>query len=337
MSTRPQSPDLLANLMLRLPGLRRTKAVKDTLIEKLDHLQDQVNNMTKVDTTCLEAIIDLTESVNALTNLIDAVHQESQTVDSQILNLTHEVVKIRREMTILRREDTFGRFPAKQNSLSNLRKSGLDVKTILDIGVQHGTPQLQEVFPDLKHFLFEPVEEYYGFIHKSYKDYDYELVRAAISETDGENLLNITKMGSDTVTHSSLEGSVGGNVTESRIIKTMTLDTFLSNRDCPKPYLLKLDVDGHELPILRGAEETLKNTSCIVIESPLCYLSERVTHLESKGFHLWDIVDLCYYRNNLHQVDLIFLNNEEKLKSPFSPWQNFEFDWSQWKELSQLI
>lgn len=104
MSTRPQSPDLLANLMLRLPGLSRTKAVKDTLIEKLDHLQDQVNNMTEVDNACLEAIIDLTESVNALTNLIDAVHQESQTVDSQILNLTHEVVKIHREMNVLREE-----------------------------------------------------------------------------------------------------------------------------------------------------------------------------------------------------------------------------------------
>ena len=86
------------------------------------------------------------------------------------------------------------------------------------------------------------------------------------------------------------------------------------SRNCPKPYLLKLDVDGHELPILRGAEETLGNTSCVVIESPLCYLSERVSYLESKGFKLWDIVDLCYYCDNLHQVDLIFLSDLEKKK-----------------------
>jgi len=118
MSTRPQSPDLLANFMLRLPGFSRTKAVKDTLMEKLDHIQyqannmavkvediqDQVNNMTEVDTTCLEAILDLTESINALTNLIDTIHQESRTVDSQILDLTYEVMKTRKEMTVLREE-----------------------------------------------------------------------------------------------------------------------------------------------------------------------------------------------------------------------------------------
>lgn len=118
MSTRPQSPNPLTNFMLRLPGLNRIKVVKDILTEKLDHIQyqannmavkvediqDQVNNMTEVDTTCLEAILDLTESINALTNLIDNIHQESRTVDSQILDLTYEVMKTRKEMTVLREE-----------------------------------------------------------------------------------------------------------------------------------------------------------------------------------------------------------------------------------------
>lgn len=330
MSNSPQSPDSLTNFMLRLPGLNRAKAVKDFLQAKLDNIETQVNHATKVDTDCLKAIIDLTESVNTLSMLVDALHEAKGEVNSKISDLTRQVGNTHSGPLL-------SRIPTKKDALSSLRRNGLDAKIILDIGVQHGTPQLQEVFPDLKHFLFEPVEEYYSFIEENYKGYDYQLVRAAISETDGENLLNISKMGSDTVTHSSLDGAVGGDITESRVIKTMTLDTFLRDKDFPKPYLLKLDVDGHELPILRGAEETLKNTSCIVVESPLCYLSDRVTYLESKGFHLWDIVDLCYYRDNLHQVDLIFLNNDEKLKPPFSPWQNFEFDWNQWKELSQLI
>ena len=330
MSTRPQSPDPLTNFMLRLPGLNRTKAIKDFLQAKLDNIEIQVNNATKVDTDCLEAIINLTESVNTLSIIVDALHEANEESNVKISDLTRQVVAIHNRSGP-------SRVPTKKDSLFRLRRSGLDVKIILDIGVQHGTPELQEVFPDLKHFLFEPVEEYYSFIEENYKGYDYQLVRAAISERDGENLLNISKMGSDTVTHSSLDGTVGGDTTESRLIKTMTLDTFLMHKDLPKPYLLKLDVYGHELPILRGAGETLKNTSCIVVESPLCYLSERVTYLESKGFHLWDIVDLCYYRDNLHQVDLIFLNDDEKLKPQFSPWRNFEFDWNQWKELSQLI
>lgn len=228
------------------------------------------------------------------------------------------------------------RSPKKENSLATLRQSGLDVKTVLDIGVQHGTVELRKVFPDLKHFLFEPVEEYYGFIQENYHGFDYELVKGAISDRDGDDLLSITRMGSNAITHSSLDGALGEEVAESRVIKTIALDSFLKGRNCPKPYLLKVDVDGHELPILRGAEETLKDTSCVVIESPLCYLSERISYLESKGFKLWDIVDLCYYYDNLHQVDLIFLSHFEKQKVPFSPWQN-EFDWKRWQELSRVL
>jgi FkbM family methyltransferase len=229
------------------------------------------------------------------------------------------------------------RLPKKENALRSLRKNGLDVGTILDVGVQHETLELKNTFPELKHFLFEPVEEYYEFIQSNYENLDHELVRGALSDKEGEDVLSITKMGADTITHSSLDGAFGGEVAERRVIKTITLDSFLQDRNCPKPYLLKLDVDGHELPILRGAQETLKSTSCVVIEAPLCYLSERVSYLESKGFHLWDIVDLCYYYGNLHQVDLIFLSAQEKQKAPFSPWQNFDFDWEQWKELSRLI
>jgi FkbM family methyltransferase len=225
--------------------------------------------------------------------------------------------------------------PTKQNTLSRLKNRGLNVATVLDVGVKFETLELRQAFPDLKHFLFEPVEEYFADIRRNYRGLDYELVPQALSDKQGEDLLTITKMGSDLITHSSLDGELGGEVSETRKITVTTLDNFLGHRECPKPYLLKLDVDGHEMPILRGAEEALKQTSCVVIEAPLCYLSERVKYLESKGFHLWDIVDLCYYYGNLHQVDLIFLSDAQKRKAPFSPWENFEFDWAQWQEFSQ--
>lgn len=229
------------------------------------------------------------------------------------------------------------RLPQKVDSLRYLKKNGLAVNTILDVGVQHETRELKEVFPEVKHLLFEPVEEYYAQIEENYRNFDYTLVKGALSDTDGEDFLTIKKMGSETVTHSTLDNWLGEDYDEKRGIRTFTLDTYLKTQSCLEPYLLKLDVDGHEIPILKGAEETLKKSACIVIESPLCYLSERVSYLTAKGFQLWDIVDLCYYYNNLHQVDLIFLNSLEKQKAPFSPWQNFEFKWEEWKELSRKM
>jgi FkbM family methyltransferase len=196
--------------------------------------------------------------------------------------------------------------------------------------------ELKSNFPFLKHFLFEPVDEYYSLIEENYRNCNYELFTGALSDKNGESLLTISRKDSDTITHSSLYGASDGEKAETRVVKTITLDNFLKDKDCPGPYLLKLDVDGYELPILRGAEETLKKTSCVVIESPLHQLVERAAYLELKGFQLWDIVDLCYYYDNLHQVDLIFMSSTEKQRLPFSPWQN-EFDWEQWKELSRIL
>lgn len=229
------------------------------------------------------------------------------------------------------------RLPQKVDSLRYLKNNGLVVKTILDVGVQRETRELKEVFPEVKHLLFEPVEEYHARIEENYLNFDYTLIKCALSDADGEDFLKIKKMGSETVTHSTLGNWLGEDFDEKRIINIFALDTVIKNQSCLGPYLLKLDVDGHEIPILKGAEETLKSCACIVIETPLCYLSERVNYLTKKGFELWDIVDLCYYYNNLHQVDLIFLNGLEKQKAPFSPWQNFEFKWEEWKELSRKM
>ena len=244
MSTRPQSPDPLTNFVLRLPGLNRTKAIKDSLQAKLDNIEIQVNNATKVDTDCLEAIIALTESVNTLSMVVDALHEANEEINSKITDLTRQIADTHNRQVL-------SRVLTQADSLSNLRRNGLDIKTILDIGVQRGTPQLQEVFPDLKHFLFEPVEEYHSFIEENYKGYDYELVGGAISAPDGENLLNIIEAGSDAVIHSDSNRAIDENTTEGRVITTMMLDTFLEGKDCPKPYLLKLDTDDHKLSILR--------------------------------------------------------------------------------------
>jgi hypothetical protein len=52
--------------------------------------------------------------------------------------------------------------------------------------------------------------------------------------------------------------------------------------------------------------------------------------LREHGFQLWDIVDFCYYKGQLSQVDLIFLRNDVKTQS-FSPWVEGPFDVTQWE------
>jgi len=225
------------------------------------------------------------------------------------------------------------RLPTKRSALRFLRQNGLDVGTILDVGVQHQTKDLMAAFPDRKHLLFEPVEEAYPYIEKNYSSFDYELVKAAVSDKDDQAKLEIRTRNenspyftSTVVTERGAAHGSGMITTKTRTIKTITLDSFLAGKPFKTPYLLKLDVDGNEMDILRGASETLKKTSCVIIEVALTNLFMRGQYLIDKGLTLWDIVDLGYYRDNLYHADLIFLSKEEKARAPFSPWQKLPFD-----------
>lgn len=225
------------------------------------------------------------------------------------------------------------RVPTKRSALRFLRDNGLSVGTVLDIGVQHRTKDLMDAFPDKKHLLFEPVEENYPIIARNYASFDYELVRAAVSSRDGEGTLEVLTrtagspfLTSTVVAEGVVSTSPGMLKTAVRKTPTITLDGFLSAASYQRPYLIKLDVDGNELDILSGARQTLKQTSCVIVEVALSNMLERGKFLVDEGFVLWDIVDLGYYRNNLFHADLIFLSTEEKARPAFSPWRALPFD-----------
>jgi FkbM family methyltransferase len=171
------------------------------------------------------------------------------------------------------------RIPTKLSSLKLLRKGGLRVGTVIDVGVQNETRELTEAFPDKKHLLFEPVIENNEHIKKNYAQIDYELINVAASDKDGEGLIEVHTHGGSQYTSSliephervtvnlpHLEGYFVTPVAHRRIPQAK-LDTIIRKGAYEKPYLLKLDVDGIELKILQGASETLKDTSCVIIEA----------------------------------------------------------------------
>lgn len=225
--------------------------------------------------------------------------------------------------------------PTKLKSLEILRSKGLPVGTVIDIGVHKQTPELIKIFPDKLHLLFEPVEEFYPFIQKNYKHIPYELFPIALSDKEAEGWLRVFDVtGQGEITHASITFEKQDEMC--RPIRILPLDKIIKERQDQLPYLIKIDVDGIELEILHGAINTLKLTSCVVIEAPISInphmFYDRINFLSAHDFALWDIVDFCYYKNELSQVDLIFIKNEIK-KQLFSPWQQGPFDPSQWEVL----
>jgi FkbM family methyltransferase len=190
--------------------------------------------------------------------------------------------------------------------------SGVD-RSILDVGVSEDTPSLRVAFPGLQHYLFEPVAAHFPTIKKNYAAVRHILHPVAVSNEDGEAFLNTFSITNDTgkITHSSVsdraEDASDPTLVGSVRIEKRKLDT-LTRGLIDAPFLLKVDVDGHDLQVLQGAEQTLQKCAAVMIEAPLWQIAERLKYLTDRGFQLFDIVDLSYYKGAMWQVDLMFLS-----------------------------
>lgn len=209
----------------------------------------------------------------------------------------------------------YTRFPTKINSMAHIKQfMNNDIKTIIDIGVLTSTYDLMKVFKEEKHVLIEPVPAFQDIIKKNYRNHNYDLYQLALSNKKGKQSLELLchrpscKLGKEVgITASQLLYTNDNIKHENRIdVDTDTIDNI-----CIKykgPILVKLDVDGAEFEILKGANKSLDKICCFVIESWVSRIADIINVMKEKNFVLWDIVDLCYLRGQLSQVDLVFVN-----------------------------
>ncbi len=226
------------------------------------------------------------------------------------------------------------RFPAKANVLRFLREIGVPIGTILDVGAHADTIELRLAFPDKRQILFEPTTDFHEALHRNYAGLDYVLAPIALSDSDGQGYLRKAALGGGEISHATLVNPADGGPSE--IIATERLDTFMSRRDDAKPYLVKIDVDGYEIPILRGAEKIWDDISCLIVEAPLDEFVERLNFCTSRGFRLFDIVDQCYYYDMFSQVDLVFIADRYMDNPAMRPWQTREFSWKRWVPIASF-
>jgi FkbM family methyltransferase len=203
------------------------------------------------------------------------------------------------------------RSPDKIQTLSLLRDRGVPVGTILDVGVCHGTPELMDIWPDTKHVLFEPVQEFEKTISAAYRNINHELHLVAVGDSPGSVGLRVASVlpGME-ISHSSMTNNMESSDDNIRIISKVSLDSFLSNKSYESPYLLKIDIDGQELKVISGASQTLKNCSVVIVECQSLQLVQRISAIQAAGFVLFDLCEPCYYDKMFWQCDAVFIKSE---------------------------
>lgn len=202
-------------------------------------------------------------------------------------------------------------------SLNNIKKLGLNPKTVIDVGAALGTFELYSSFPQAKHFLIEPVAENEPYLDKicQFLENAEYIIAAATSETT-----EVTLTVAPYLVHSSVAGDCITNPPDVSIRKIpgIPLDSLCKDKKLEPPYLLKIDVDGTEVDVLKGAVETLKSSEYVIIEVTLLrQMYDVMKFMESQGFVAYDMVELGYrpIDNALWQCDMAFVKKDSHYRS----------------------
>jgi FkbM family methyltransferase len=224
------------------------------------------------------------------------------------------------------------RLPDCNDRLAHVKSLGFDPDVVFDCGAFIGrwAKDANQLFPSAKLVLVEPNSEVYPQIVEHTTEFESQttLIKAAVGQFAGTMNLNIwenPKHNNKTtaLAASSLLNHVQGEATRSVAVDVKTIDEIAENTGLT-PNLLKLDLQGAELPALKGAVQVLKSCELCIIEfGCLEAYKERTTPAElisfmnDRDYGLYDIVDVRYrpFDGAMMGGDFFFVKRNSQLKA----------------------
>jgi len=201
-------------------------------------------------------------------------------------------------------------------------KDNIKNPIIFDVGANEGQSieRFKSIFPKSIIHSFEPIKECYEKIIKIYDKKNIFINNYALGDKDCERFFYINK---NTYTSSffKINNKYKELVNSDRINmsvkkKISTIDGYLALHKIKKIDILKIDTQGYELNILKGAKKSLKNKiKFIEFELILAdYYKKKVKFYEidkllsENNFILYDMGNISYDKNKqLVWFDLLYL------------------------------
>jgi len=189
-----------------------------------------------------------------------------------------------------------------------IKKAG--IKTVIDVGAHSGefSSAMHAVVPDAHIYAFEPLEECHKRLRKRLGgNGTLDCFQVAIGDRRGTVDFwrsSFAKASSALPMTALHQSAFPWSAKNERIEVPMeTLDYCIGNRNLPGKVLLKIDVQGYEDRVLRGASEVLKRVDYVLVE-----VSFRLLYEGEARFH--EIYEM------LRQSGFFYAGNMEQLLSP---------------------
>ena len=208
--------------------------------------------------------------------------------------------------------------PSMHWSLLNLKRLGYRPKMAADIGAYEGqwTKDFLEVFPGTKVLMAEAQPEKEVMLQKVKAAYPG--VEFTISVLSSEENKKIIFNENETASHISESKQLTQQQGQKEYF-TKTLDGIIEKSAMGLPDFLKLDVQGHEIEVLKGGATALKNATFCLLEvtmislgdkSPL--IAEVIRFMGENNYQVYDILQFMRrpFDKALYQADVLFIKKD---------------------------
>jgi FkbM family methyltransferase len=213
--------------------------------------------------------------------------------------------------------------PTMFGCIGNLKRNGFIPNMIIDAGAYEGiwTQEIKTIYPSVPGLMIEANPD---------KESRLTAVQKKLGPSVSLERVLLGAAARKDITFYSMEtgSSVMPEVTSVPrtpiTLDMRTLDDITSRTSIAGPLLVKLDVQGYELEVLRGAERTLQLTDAIVIELSLLeynrgapLLAQVLAEVGAMGYSIYDICG--QHRKDksrvLMQIDAIFVRESSPLRT----------------------
>jgi FkbM family methyltransferase len=199
------------------------------------------------------------------------------------------------------------------------KENGMNVKVVYDIGAHKGewTREIQKIFPEASCHAFEATMENAEVM----KDISANMVLLGAENKEAGFYKSLIGM---TTGHSLyLEKTIywAPNTAVIQMMDMRRLEDYMKENNLPIPDLIKLDTQGSEIDILKGAPNLLGIVKYLVIECSLHHynydapmMEDVIAFLRPHGYDVVDIVELHKINGFMAQVDLLFAHSTTGLR-----------------------
>jgi len=154
-------------------------------------------------------------------------------------------------------------------------------KFILDIGANEGqfAEKFVALFPEATFICFEPLAEPLQKLKERFKDRNnFQFHQLALGNETGKNKIFRNEYSpSSSLLPMKKNHKEAFTFTEKDFeeeIEIKKLDEILNENDIAKPYLVKIDVQGFEIEVIKGGQNIISNAEMIILETSFVQLYE---------------------------------------------------------------